>query len=30
MVDDFFQQQTTGIMGPGVRRDDKYIRGLKQ
>jgi len=21
VVDDFLQQQTTGIMGPGVRRD---------
>jgi len=26
MVDGFFQQQTTGIMGPGVRRDDDDLK----
>jgi hypothetical protein len=25
MVDGFFQQQMTGVMGPGVRQDDKHL-----
>ena len=29
IVDAFFQQQMTGIMGPGLRRDDDYIKELE-
>jgi pimeloyl-ACP methyl ester carboxylesterase len=30
MVDAFFQQQMTGIMGPGVRRDDKNLDHVRK